>query len=230
VIQVKGRNTILEGLVVSHLDAGGHEPAAIQVEAPSKLRRVICGSKGHFSVNTTVGDCLFELCFVASCENRGCNTVPPVSIKQCFFAGSVPALKKPGHAVIADSVLTEGCRPVASPAEFLRCTIRGLVDVRSQGVHFRDCILDSVESTSNDVRFEHCAISGSVANAKPSLSCIRVEPQFVNPGNADYRLKPSCLCRKRASDGGDLGCRYNSDMIEILQVALELRRRGLISF
>jgi len=53
---------------------------------------------------------------------------------------------------------------------------------------------------------------------------------FASPQNFDYRLMPTSPCRGKASDGGDLGCRYTPEMIEILQVALELRRRGIIKF
>ncbi len=41
------------------------------------------------------------------------------------------------------------------------------------------------------------------------------------------RTRPS---RKRASDGGDIGCRYTPEMLEILQKALELRKKGIIKF
>jgi hypothetical protein len=37
-------------------------------------------------------------------------------------------------------------------------------------------------------------------------------------------------CIGKASDGGDVGCRYTPQMIEILKLAFELRRRGIIKF
>jgi len=42
-------------------------------------------------------------------------------------------------------------------------------------------------------------------------------------------LKPA-LRTKKASDGGDIGCRYTPEMLEILEKALELRRKGIIKF
>ncbi|MFH1921678.1 MAG: hypothetical protein ABIP48_17575 [Planctomycetota bacterium] len=34
----------------------------------------------------------------------------------------------------------------------------------------------------------------------------------------------------KASDGGDVGCRYTPEMIELCQKALELRAKGIIKF
>jgi len=48
--------------------------------------------------------------------------------------------------------------------------------------------------------------------------------------NLDYRLKPTSPCRKRASDGADMGCRFTLEMMEVLKKALELRRKGIIKF
>jgi len=33
-----------------------------------------------------------------------------------------------------------------------------------------------------------------------------------------------------ASDGGELGCRHPPEMLEILKLAFELRRKGIIKF
>jgi len=53
---------------------------------------------------------------------------------------------------------------------------------------------------------------------------------FRDPGNLDYRLMPGSPCIGKASDGGDIGVRYTPEMIEMINVALELRRRGIINF
>ncbi len=55
-------------------------------------------------------------------------------------------------------------------------------------------------------------------------------PQFRDPKAMDYRLKPSSPCRKHASDGGDMGCRYTPEMLEMLKRAFELRKKGIIKF
>jgi hypothetical protein len=53
---------------------------------------------------------------------------------------------------------------------------------------------------------------------------------FRDPENLDYRLKPGSPCKGRASDGGDIGCTYTPEMIEIIKKALELRKKGVITF
>jgi len=41
---------------------------------------------------------------------------------------------------------------------------------------------------------------------------------------------PKSPCLKTLSDGGDIGCRYTPEMIELCQKALELRAQGIIQF
>ena len=53
---------------------------------------------------------------------------------------------------------------------------------------------------------------------------------FVDAKNLDYRLMPSSPCIGKASDGGDIGCRYTPKMIEMCKTALELRKKGIIKF
>jgi len=66
--------------------------------------------------------------------------------------------------------------------------------------------------------------------AKPGKRCLTADPQLRDPDNFDYRLKPTSPCRGKASDGGDIGCRYTPEMIEVLEKALELRKKGIIKF
>ena len=66
--------------------------------------------------------------------------------------------------------------------------------------------------------------------AKSGQGCFTADPQFRDPANFDFRLKPTSPCRKRASDGGDIGCRYTPEMMEVLEKALELRKKGIIKF
>ena len=41
---------------------------------------------------------------------------------------------------------------------------------------------------------------------------------------------PTSPCIGKASDGGDLGCGYTPEMIEMVEKALELRAQGIIKF
>ena len=56
------------------------------------------------------------------------------------------------------------------------------------------------------------------------------DPQLRAPEIPDFRLKPTSPRRKRASDGGDIGCRFTPEMLEMLKLAHELRRKGIIKF
>jgi len=79
---------------------------------------------------------------------------------------------------------------------------------------------------------EHCVIYGTASvDIQRGQGCIeKVDPMFRDPGNLDYRLMPGSPCIGKASDGGDIGVRYTPEMIEMINVALELRRRGIINF
>jgi hypothetical protein len=61
-------------------------------------------------------------------------------------------------------------------------------------------------------------------------NCFGAAPEFRDPANLDYRLKPTSPYRKKARDGGDIGCRFTPEMLEMLEKALELRKKGIIKF
>jgi hypothetical protein len=65
-------------------------------------------------------------------------------------------------------------------------------------------------------------------HAKPGKGCFIGDPQFRDPANLDYRLMPTSPCIGKASDGGDIGCRYTPEMIEICQNARELQAQGIV--
>ncbi len=78
---------------------------------------------------------------------------------------------------------------------------------------------------------EYCLILGNVSpDIERGPGCIQGDPMFRDPKNLDYRLKPGSPCIGKASDGGDIGVRWTPEMLEMINVALELRRRGLIEF
>jgi hypothetical protein len=78
---------------------------------------------------------------------------------------------------------------------------------------------------------DHCLTFGNIASdIERGPGCLSANPMFRDPTNLDYRLQPGSPCIGKASDGGDIGCRYTPEMIELCKVALELRRRGIIKF
>jgi hypothetical protein len=73
-------------------------------------------------------------------------------------------------------------------------------------------------------------VEGFGVGVAPGKGCISADPMFRDPANLDYRLMPGSPCIGKASDGGDIGCRYTPEMIELCKQALELRRKGILKF
>jgi hypothetical protein len=96
-----------------------------------------------------------------------------------------------------------------------------------------DCILPSIEVMQPGIQIDHCCVHGEkpfLDLAKPGVGCFRANPHFANPDHFDYRLMPTSPCIGKASDGGDIGCRYTPEMIEMLKLTLDLRAKGVIKF
>jgi hypothetical protein len=140
-----------------------------------------------------------------------------------------------GHVVFQDCLWVMG-GPFAqnewntNPCEFRLCTILHPVSLRGQNNVLIDSIVASVAGGGLEgTRIENCNMLG----ANPPLhgqNCFRADPEFSNPLNLDFRLMPTSPCRGKASDGGDIGCRYTPEMIETCKKALELRQQGIIKF
>ncbi|HUT35704.1 MAG TPA: protein kinase [Planctomycetota bacterium] len=175
----------------------------------------------------------------------------PSEVENCFVVKDVNLLDR---GVVRDSLLLSaacddggGARMtnarvenvwagnvrVGRQGEVRFCTVRGSVVVGGTDCVVLDSIVSDVRSTSGDVRVENCNVFGKDPFwdlAKPGKRCIRGDPQFNDPADFDYRVKPTSPCRKKASDGGDLGCRYTPEMVKVLEKALELRKKGIIKF
>lgn len=117
--------------------------------------------------------------------------------------------------------------------ELYTCTILPLLLLPGDANVVVDCIVHSIQSPKDGNRIEHCNAWSEPAfldHAKPGKGCFSAAPNFANPSNFDYRLMPTSPSIGKASDGGDIGCRYTPEMIEMCQKALELRARGIITF
>ena len=113
------------------------------------------------------------------------------------------------------------------------CTIKGAVKLAGESNSLMDCIIGRVTSKYPNAQIKHCDLIGKPpvgGAAKLAKGCFSRDPQFRDPENLDYRLKPTSPCRKKASDGGDIGCRFTPEMLEMLRVARELRKKGIIKF
>ncbi|WP_095415575.1 hypothetical protein [Thermogutta terrifontis] len=98
---------------------------------------------------------------------------------------------------------------------------------------WRDSIIRDIANPQRHPghRMEHCVTFGNVSpDIERGPGCVHADPMFMDPKNLDYRLRPGSPCIGKASDGGDIGVRWTPEMLELLRVAQELRRRGLITF
>ena len=111
------------------------------------------------------------------------------------------------------------------------CTVAGQASVGKNAV-FTDCLVRVINNPMRvEFRIENCDVFGQrPPTHQGAVSCFSADPQFLDPANLDYRLAPTSPCKGKASDGGDLGVRYTPEMIEMVQIALELRAQGVIDF
>jgi hypothetical protein len=110
------------------------------------------------------------------------------------------------------------------------CTIVGRVVTNRESV-----VLNSIVGhvAGPAAQIEHCNVFAKPpfqGGAKPGRGCFSGNPRFRAPRDLDYRLAKGSPCRGRASDGGDVGCRYTPEMIQMINRALELRKKGIIKF
>jgi len=94
-----------------------------------------------------------------------------------------------------------------------------------------DSIADSVTGHDEvEVKIESSDILTVLQQIRLGPGCLSTNPKFRDPANLDFRLMPDSPCIGKASDGGDIGCRYTPEMMELCRIALELRAKGMIKF
>jgi hypothetical protein len=144
-----------------------------------------------------------------------CGFACPSSITNTYISGSGPGFRHPVQ--LRCCTITEGLYVGGG--------------LRSQ---MTDCIVKAVTSHEEGVQFNFCNVYGKpptfIDKAKPGEGCFSAPPMFANPQMLDFRLLPNSPCTGKASDGGDIGCRYTPEMAELCRIALELRAKGIITF
>ena len=208
----------------------------INIGGNSRLRTIILGTQlnirdlqitfDHLEIGV---NCNFQNCFVGL-PGAGTHTIQaPLAIKDSFFCASNASIFGTAKSRL-ENVLTLPLR--SNVTEFQQCTIAGILELHNPASVVRNSIFQSVISgmPGNSIDFCHCISGKYVDQAKPGTNCSTGDPMFADPKNVNFQLLPNSPCRKKASDGGDLGVRYTPEMLEIMRVAFELRRRGLIKF
>jgi hypothetical protein len=226
-VVASARGTTIERLVLAHSGGAGSDQALLSGEFRVRSA-ILWGEEPSYCLH---GNFDFETCalHVYPCAKSR------VVARDCFWmAGDFHTGLN--HVALTNVVIHKvDHMPLQLPlqSELRSCTIHVPVYVRKPAVVLGDCILPSVQSSQSDTVIQFCNVYRNppfIDQAKPGKGCFSQDPQFVNPTNFDYRLMPTSPCIGKASDGGDIGCRFTPGMIEVLQKALELRAKGIIKF
>jgi hypothetical protein len=204
-IGVNGPNTTIQQMVLVNLGAPGRTPQCLSCDAAGvKVARVIAAMPGSHVVWSEAGT-----------EFDNCLLVGPAGL---------------GRARLRNSIISS-CR-LTTACVLQTCTIQS-AGVEQPAAVFSDCVIGDLGNRDRVLghRMDHCLTFGNIASdIERGPGCLSANPMFRDPTNLDYRLQPGSPCIGKASDGGDIGCRYTPEMIELCKVALELRRRGIIKF
>jgi len=230
-MQVDAQGTTIEHVILAH-GAPGPRPFALLVRAgPFRLRSAILyivsvgAGTTCCSIAAAVESKLENCVFVGHVDNSGDLAVR----KAIWLRGAFQHAQGPMKLenVVIPAIVAKG----ACEARF--CTVPGKVILPLGSDVVRDSIVGAVHAVKAGTRLEYCDVFGKTpfsGLAKAGKRCFSADPKFIDAGNFNYRLKRTSLCRKRASDGGELGCRHPPEMLEILKLAFELRRKGIIKF
>ena len=211
VLAVRAKDVSVQHLVLS-LRAGGN-PYAINVgdDASATFSQVV--GYVHSAVVFTTG-------LTSSVQCRDC----------IFIGGRVTAQ---GSSAFVNCLLPQTWSSISFPCEIRGCTVVGPLALNLEAHSVMDSVLKSVSARFEGSRIDHCCLFGTPPlgdKAKLGKRSFAADPQFRDPANLDCRLRPTSPCRGKASDGGDIGCRYTPEMMEMLQKAVELRKKGIINF
>lgn len=252
-LQIASRDVTLRGLALAHVaneNIGGGFAVAEIKQPPIHIRSCILYECWHGSImvysveRTKAGDpiCDLDHCLLAAKSRHtsfymiGGGRVE-VSNSVWLHGGprTLPLIAQGENR--ERSYKLENCvlqlAELSPQVEFRSCTIVGTVKLEGKPSLLRDCIVGQVNALNRETKVEHCDVYGTPAYAEfaqPGKGCFSSAPGFQDPDKFDYRLRPTSPCRKKASDGGDLGCRYTREMLEIVQKALDLRAKGFIEF
>jgi hypothetical protein len=180
-------------------------------------------SAAHLKVEAVVaaqesGDCIY---------NTG-----GAEIENCLVLGNVNSYYGVGR--VASGLRNSFVRHYYNngPAgEVRKCTIQS-VKLGAGPTTLTDCIIGDLDTPwGPSGHMDHCVTYGRVsADIQRGKGCFVANPMFRDPTSLDYRLQSGSPCIGKASDGGDIGCRYTPEMIDLCKQALELRRRGILKF
>jgi len=236
-VDVSAPDVVLEGLVISvheYGGGGGNSLECIHVDdKPITVRSCVLyaeGSSGRSIYNyrgrTTIDHCVL----FAQGDFRG-----PVeaanSIWLHYYLNPGGSSMGNPRSAFTNCVLHKVYTYV--PCTFQQCTITGLLDLNRSPNTVKDSIAFRIDTNEPGTTIDYCDVFGRPGYADfaaPGPHCFTANPQFIDMDGFDFRLKSTSPCRGKASDGGDVGCRFTPQMRDLLKLAHDLRRRGIIKF
>ena len=170
-----------------------------------------------------------------------------LKLDTCFITANIGGYHWPNGVLVRNSFLLRkvhmngntylnnvfvGDKVYVQTAKLKSCTLADGIRCEKGPLTILDSIASYVEAKQKGARIEYCNVYGKgyLLLAKGGKGCISKDPQFRDPKEFDYHLKLDSPCRKKASDGGDMGFRQTKAMLAILKKALEFRRKGIIKF
>ena len=195
------------------------------------LREVIVSHNESFKLENDTGRVEVDTCFLAGQLGSDINhRVGNFSVRNSFILGRRRSI----CAISAgfENTFVSGKVRAFRTAKLKSCTLTDGIRCERKDLTILDSIVSYIEAVQGGARIEHSNVFGKgyLLLAKGGKGCFSKDPQFRNPKEFDYHLKLDSPCRKKASDGGDVGIRQTPAMLEILKKALELRKKGVIKF
>ena len=226
-VNLDAQRVSLQGLVLHHAGSAGANRRCLELSrnSGSRVHRcILIGCDGNEHWNRAE----FRTCVVSGAGYPDDGFVA----RDCIWLGAVHAFA-PG-ARFENTLFAGGFVGAVEGCDFVSCTINGAVQYTGASGSLIDSIFASIECSDLGLRIEFCDAFGKppayIDRAHPGKGCISAPPMFANPKALDFRLLPTSPCIGKASDGGDLGCRFTPEMLQMYQLAFELRARGIIKF
>ncbi|MBM4034103.1 MAG: hypothetical protein FJ291_20310 [Planctomycetes bacterium] len=232
-LDIAAADTTVERLTLAHQACNSDWGSALRVaRGPCRMRSlVVCMNATTNWWTLTLGDGAgyeIENCAVAGTGKSGGEIALKDSVwLNCHDHGGLFAW---GGLKAENSILV--ILHVSKAADLRNCTVTKGTTLTDQPCVAVDCIFQRVECAKPGAQIDFCDVypGGYLVAAKAGKKCFSADPRFVDPKGLDYRLAPGSPCRKKASDGGDIGCRYTPEMVELVKKCLDLRKRGTIAF
>ena len=224
-ITLRGKRIVLDRLLVLHSG-----PSAIFVEggASGQMRRILAwvshrnSMSGVYIAERT--DIEVDTCFIAGAGFIGGTGLVKNTVWLVWNWNDMGGV----GSDLENCLFVGGTFPTRATAR--HCIFWGNATLQQEPFHFIDSVLQHATCNVPGTVAESCIIQRVSGDDPIAGDFVNTDPQFVNPKQYDFHLLPTSPCIGKASDGGDIGCRYTPEMLQMLQLAFELRARRIIKF